>query len=398
MNETVVSARARLQQLLRRAARKAVRAARRVIGSPAPQAPNVRLTAATIDLDAPAVARDPFPAYDLLRASGNVQFLARHDAWIILGHDELRAAFTMPQLLSNRPYEDVDGVLLAADPPSHTAIRRIASRYFARDVIENVGREIDATARMLLQRAKLDAVREYAEPLSELAAARLIGLDGDTLRDVRAAAANATSFAAYIDALRALAHHASMYDGLRNDGLDEAQARSLVALFWVASTKTTERTIAACAFRLVTDDPVRRELEHDPSAVGTFIDEVLRLQQPEPMLRRLATAPIELGGATIPAGAMVYLSLAAANRDPARYQQPHELRLDRSLDRTTPGHLSFGHGIHYCVGAALARTVVDAAVRALLDARSLRIAQPIDSVRWQAGMMVRFIEQLAIET
>jgi len=199
-----------------------------MIGLPAQRVPSAAIAAATIDLDAPAVARDPFPAYDLLRTTGNVQFLARHDAWIILGHEELRAAFTMPQLLSNRPYEDVDAVMLGADPPSHTAVRRIASRYFARDVIAGVGRETGATARSFLQRSRLDAVSDYAEPLSELAAARLIGLGDDVLRDIRSAATQTTSFAAYIGALRALAHRASMYDGLRNDGLGEAEARSLV--------------------------------------------------------------------------------------------------------------------------------------------------------------------------
>jgi cytochrome P450 len=382
--------------LLVRAIRKAVRVTRRVLGRSAPALPaSVPLSAATIDLDAPAIAFDPFPAYDILRAAGPVQFLPRHDAWIVLGYDELRAAFTMPQFLSNQPYEDVDAVLLAADPPSHTVIRRIVSRYFARDIIEALGGMAREAARAMLRTPRLEVVREYAAPLSELVAARLIGFDDDTLAQVRAAEAHFTDFEQYVGDLRALAHRATMYAGLREDGLEEAQARSLVALFWVASVKTTERTITACAYRLMTHDGARHELERDPAATARFIDEVLRLHQPEPMLRRLAKARVELGGASIPEGAMVYLCLAAANRDPARYEQPHQLRMDRAGG----SHLSFGHGIHYCVGATLARTVVDAAVRTLLEeGRALRLAAGADSVRWQAAMMVLFVDRLVLET
>lgn len=381
--------------LLGRGIRKAVRIARRALGRSKPIAPAVPLSAATIDFDAPAIAVDPFPAYDLLRVSGPVHFLARHGAWIVVGYDELRTAFAMPQLLSNQPYEDVDAVLLAADPPEHTAIRRITSRYFTREVIEAIGRATAETAPRLLQKRRLDAIRDYAEPLSELAAARLIGLDDGALHDVRAAGAHFTDFGRYVGDLRTMAHRAEMYEGLRGDGLDDAQARSLVALFWVASTKTTERTIAAAAFRLVTHDGIRGELQRDPAATGRFLDEVLRLHQPEPMLRRLAKAPVELGGQAIPAGSVVYLCLAGANRDPARYERPHELRLDRGAS----GHLSFGHGIHYCIGATLAKTVVDAAVRELAaEGRGPRLAQPRESIRWQASMMVRYMESLAIET
>ncbi len=390
--------------LLGRATRKAVRIVRErlralsaagALGRAAPAVPAAPVSAATVDLDDLAIAVDPFPAYDLLRASAPVQFLEQHDAWIVVGYEELRAAFAMPQVLSNQPYEEVDTVLLAADPPAHTAIRRITSRYFSREVIEGIGRAAADAAPRLLEKGPLDAVADYAEPLSELAASQLIGLDEGALHDVRAARAHFTDFERYVGDLRALADRATMYARLRGDGLDEAQARSLVALFWVASTKTTERVIAAAAFRLTRHDDIRRELQRDASAIGKFIDEVLRLHQPEPMLRRLAMAPVELGGKVIPAGSMVYLCLAAANRDPARYVEPHALRLDRGAG----SHLSFGHGIHFCIGATLARAVIDAAVRELLaEGRVVRIGQPVESVSWQASMMVRFIDRLIIET
>lgn len=380
--------------LLIRALRKAARGVRRLTGTSRPPGPQP-LSAATVDFDSHAIALDPFPAYDALRSSGPVHFLPHHGGWIVLGHEELRAAFTMPQLLSNQPYEDVDAVLLGADPPSHTAVRRVTSRYFSREVIESLGAAAGSLATTLLATPRLDLVSAFATPLSELVASRLVGFDDDTLSAVQAAGAHFDDFTRYVSDLRALAHRATMYDALRSDDLSEMQARSLVALFWVASTKTTERTIASCAFRLVTHDDVRRSLEADPTAVGRFIDEVLRLHQPEPVLRRLAKAPVELGGRVIPAGAMVYLCLAAANRDPARYEDPHALRLDRSV----AGHLSFGHGVHHCIGATLARAIVEVAVREMLrEGRALRLAQPRESLTWHASMMVHFLAQLEVET
>jgi cytochrome P450 len=382
--------------LLGRALRKALRIARgvAVIRRAGAKLKSGPLHPATVDLDAPEVARDPFPAYDALRAIGPVQFLPRHDAWFIFGYAELRAAFAMPQLLSNHPYEDVDAVLLGADPPQHTAIRRIASRYFSRQIIESIAVTAREGARELLPRNRtLEVVSEFAEPLSQLVAARLIGFDGETMRAVRAAGAHFDDFPTYVAALRSLAHRAAIFEGLRSDGLDDAQARSLTALFWVASVKTTERTIVACAYRLAADPELYRGLQRDPAAIGKFIDEVLRLHQPEPMLRRRTSAPVELDGATIPAGAMVYLCLAAANRDPAAFDEPHALRLDRGGG----SHLSFGHGIHYCIGAVLARVVVDAAVRELLSGEGdLKMAKPADGLRWHGSMMVHFIERLLI--
>jgi cytochrome P450 len=340
-----------------------------------------------IDFDAPEIARDPFPHYDALRARGPVQFLAHHGAWVILGQGELQWVFTHAELFSNEPYADVDAVLLAADPPEHTGVRRKLNPYFSREVIDQLGAFAAERAASLL-RPRLDVVAEYARPLSEAVAARL--LDFEEASSVRAA-----DFAALVRALDAIAHRAGMYGRLRADGFEDAQARSLVRLFWIASTATTERVIARCVLALLQHPHVRAAVQQDPALQPIFIDEVMRMHQPEPMLRRLATQEVELAGARIPAGAIVYLSLAAANRDPRRYEHPHELRLDRGPSR----HLTFGHGIHYCIGATLGRATVAAALRALLaNAPQFRAAQPLESVRFVATMMAHYIESLTIET
>lgn len=350
--------------------------------------------AATIDLDAPEIARDPFPHYRLLREAGRVQFLVRHGAWIVLGHEEVQQAFLRPDALSNQPYDDVDAVLLAADPPKHTAVRRKLNAYFAREVIEQLAAFATGRAPLLLQE-RMDVVADYARPLSEAVAARLLGFDEAAVNGIRAAAANATGFTDLVRGLDALAHQAAMFARLRSDGFEEADARSLVRLFWIASTATTERVIAECVLALLEHPHVRAAVENDAALLSPFVEEVMRMHQPEPMLRRLATSDVELGGVRIPAGSMVYLSLAAANRDPRRYEQPDELRVDRGASR----HLTFGHGIHYCIGATLGRATILAAVQTLLTrAPRFRSAQPLASVQHRATMMARYIESLPIET
>jgi cytochrome P450 len=359
-----------------------------------PTAPPAPDDASTIDFDAVEIARNPFPHYDALRAKGTVQFLARHDAWIVLGHDEVQWAFTRPDLLSNRPYEEVDAVLLAADPPEHTAVRRTLNSYFARDVIERLGAFAAERAALLL-RGRMDVVAGYGRPVSEAVAARLLGFEDAEVAALREAATHSVHFGDYVRNIDALAHRAAMYGRLRGDGFDEPHARSLVRLFWVASTATTERVIAQCVLALLQHPHARAAIEGDPSLLAPFIEEVMRMHQPEPMLRRLATNDLELGGARIPAGSLVYLSLAAANRDPRRYESPNELRLDRGASR----HLTFGHGIHYCIGATLGRATVHAAMRTLLTrAPDFRAAQPLESVRHCATMMAHYVESLAIYT
>ncbi len=352
------------------------------------------LDASTIDLDAAEIARDPFPYYDALRAKGTVQFLTRHGAWLVLGHDEVQWAFTRPDVLSNRPYEEVDAVLLASDPPDHTAVRRALNPYFSRDVIERLGAfAAERAASLLVDR--IDVVAGFGRPVSEAVAARLLGFEDAEVEGLRDAAARSVHFGDYVRSIDALAHRAAMYGRLRADGFDEPRARSLVRLFWVASTATTERVIAQCVLALLQYPHARAAIHGDPSLLAPFIEEVMRMHQPEPMLRRLATSDVELAGARIAAGSLVYLSLAAANRDPRRYESPNELRLDRGAAR----HLTFGHGIHYCIGATLGRATITAALRTLLaEAPEFRAAQPLESVRHTATMMAHYVESLSIDT
>jgi cytochrome P450 len=245
------------------------------------------------------------------------------------------------------------------------------------------------TAKGLL-RPEMDAVGGFAQPVSRAVAAELIGFDQATVEDVVSASAAAASaadpLAGLVGALHGFAPRAVIYRQLLRDGeglIGEEDARSLVGLLWLASFTTTERVIARAVLRLLQHPDVHRAITSDPALLAPFAEEVMRLHPPEHLVPRLSAAQTELAGTVIPAGATVYLCLAAANRDPAHYDAPEALRLDRPYRR----HFAFGGGIHHCVGAPLARRIVASAITALLGGASeLRPLRPIEETQWFATM------------
>lgn len=347
----------------------------------------------SIDFDAPEVARDPYPHYERLRQHGPVHYLARHHAWIVLGHAEVQSAFSQPQLFSNRPYGPVDRVLLGADPPEHTAVRRTVTRFLSAEAVDRLGAFAERHARTLLERPTLDVVGDYARPLSEAVAAQLLGWKGEVVELVRGARGASRAFGDFTRALDDLADQAAMFERLRAEGIDDGESRSLVRLLWLASTKTVERTIAHATRLLLHDDDLRGAIAQDPALLAPFIDEVLRLNAPELNIRRATTAVVHLGGVELPADALLFLCIAAANRDPARYEQPSVVRLHRAPVR----FLGFGHGIHYCVGATLGRRVIGVALRTLLAERpQFRAAVPLESLEYSGELASHAVERLVL--
>lgn len=355
---------------------------RPLLRRPPPAAPP--LSAATIDLRAPLVVGDPFPYYEALRREGSVLFLPCHDYWIVLGHEAVRSAFARPEHFSNAPYRDVDAVLLAADPPGQTAMRRTVARLFSPAVTARLEETASRLADALV-RPELDMVSDFGIPISRGITADLLGLDAVGVEDIVAAELRsmdtADPLADFITSLDAMAHRSSMFGALIEAQVPEASARSLVRLMWLAGTTTTQRVIARAVLRMIEDERNQQSLRTDPTLVRPFVEEVLRLHPPEHMVPRVARADVELDGVTIPAGAEVRLCLSAANRDPAQFEQADRLRLDRGNSR----HFAFGSGAHACIGAQIGRATVNIAVATLLRRSStLRSLRPLDEIRYFA--------------
>ena len=342
------------------------------------------LSAATIDLRVPEIVGDPFPHYEALRREGPVLFLPRHDYWIVLGHEAVRSAFARPEHFSNAPYRDVDAVLLAADPPEQTAMRRTVAKLFSPAVTARLEETASRLADALV-RPELDVVSDYGIPVSRGVTADLLGLDAAGVKEIVDAEVRSMGtpdpLADFIASLDAMAHRSSMFDALIGAEVPEPSARSLVRLMWLAGTTTTQRVISRAILRMIEDEPDQQALRADPALVRPFVEEVLRLHPPEHMVPRVARADVELDGVVIPAGSQVRLCVSAANRDPAQFDQADRLRLDRGNSR----HFAFGAGAHACIGAQIGRATVNIAVATLLRrSTALRLIRPLDKIRYFA--------------
>ena len=383
--------RANDEQRTWRNAATAVRSLRLV--SPAPK----RIDPRTLDLR----HADLFEAYEELRRAGPVHYLDHNRTWIFLGYDDVQQALGDPERFSSRMpvLEETDPFLLASDPPEHTAMRRILSRHFSTEAnarrVEHAERVAERLLQPLAEGHELDAVWDFAYPLAAAVAAEVIGHAGleSLIEPMRAAGGDTrTMYAKLQEPIDGLAPDTAIYAELVRDGCDDASARSLVRLVWIAGT-TPRRAVASAILLLLQHDDVRRRVQDEPSLLGAFVDEVLRLRPPAHFLPRVVTEDVSVSGTRIPARASVQLCLAAANRDPVRFDDPLSLRLDRASNP----HLSFGSGIHRCIGAPLGRAQIIAALRTLFRvAPHFRAIQPLGTVRYVPGAPQREIEQLVI--
>lgn len=328
---------------------------------------------ALFDLGDSRATHDPFPAFEDLRAGGEVHFLPRHGHWIVLGHDSVKEALSRPDAFSSSPQAQVDTVLLGADPPRHEAARRLVAGFLTGAAIADLAARAREHAAALVQ-PEFDLVGDFAVPLARGAAARLVGLEDREMAAVLKAPDISLPAAAVTPESRARLQRSMLFGALLREGkgqIDEESALSLVRLLCRAATETTERLIVRAGAAWLGRAELRAQVGRDAAATAAFIEEIARLFPPEPNVVRRTTGPVSLGGVRIPGDAHVFLSLLAANRDPKRFAQPDQLRLDRGRN----AHLAFSGGPHQCIGAGLGRQLAAAALACLAE-RSVRAVDP----------------------
>ena len=230
-----------------------------------------------LDMLSADVVRNPFPHYAALRRSGAVQFLTRHDFWLVLGYDEVMHALKDPRVFSSvRPAVRFDPVLNEADPPAHTRVRRILTPHFAAHTVQTHESYARSCAEELLARGakatEFDLVESFADPLTELLMSRLLGFSVTETGELRGqlnAHKRRTDGSVYRvleDWLRnyvkrvhespGASFSSKLLQGTGDAVLTPDEVVALLKLFWVAGTTTTSRLIAAAALLL---------LEHDGS-------------------------------------------------------------------------------------------------------------------------------------
>lgn len=354
--------------------------------------------------------RDPYALYDQLRAVGPVIHDARSDRWMLLDHASVRRALddheTFSSLVSPPPSAPSNWFIFT-DPPRHAKLRALVLRAFTPRSVAGLEPRIREIAESLLApalaRGDMDMARDFAIPLPIMVIAELLGAPpGDHLRlrrwsdgivtliDTLQGGAEAeravhdflavhAEMAGYVAALLDERRTAPRDDLLTRlvqaevDGerLSEAEILGFFELLLLAGHETTTNLIDNAVLSLVDHPEAWARLRAEMQLLPVAIEEVLRHRSPVQVVFRLTRRETEAGGKTIPAGRLVLVMIGAANRDPKVFAEADRFRVDRQPNP----HVGFGHGIHFCVGAPLARLEARVALQVLLQrAREIELA------------------------
>jgi cytochrome P450 len=388
------------------------------------------------DFTDPAFQTDPHPVYAQWRQATPVRRVTLPNGvttWLVTRYEDARQALSDPRLSKARPVGQatdralppavgaaVSQHMLSADPPDHTRLRRLVSGAFTARRIEALRPRIEEITDDLLAamagRDRLDLIDAFAFPLPIQVICELLGVPvadrdsfrawsntivaGSQAREQLPAAMQA--MVAYIRELIAerRAHGGEdLLSGLigvrdEQDRLSEDELSSMVFLLLIAGHETTVNLIGNGTYLLLTERDRWDRLRVDPALLPSAIEEFLRFEGPvETATFRVATEDLQLGGVTIRDGDPVLVGLLAADRDGQRFPDADELQLDRAQNP----HLAFGHGIHYCLGAPLARLEAQVAFGKLL-ARfpDLRLAVPAEQLTWRPGVLMRGLHELPV--
>lgn len=351
-----------------------------------------------------AFAEDPFPVYAELRERGPVHRVRLPgpdpwECWLVVGYDEARAALADPRFakdvrkLGGPGFDEqmMGRHVLVSDPPEHTRLRSLVTRAFTARRIQTlaprVQRVTDDLLDAMLPRGRADLVESFAYPLPITVICELLGvpdLDRDAFRTMSTEVVTPTAgdshftamrqMAAYLDELIEDKRSSAPGDDLLSDlirtraedgdRLSRTELRGMAFILLVAGHETTVNLLTNGVYGLLTHPEQLAALRADMSLMDGAVEEMLRYEGPvETATFRFAAEPVELGGRLIGRGEGVLVGLDSANRDGARYPEPD--RFD--IRRAPQGHLAFGHGLHFCLGAPLARLEARTALRSLLE-------------------------------
>jgi cytochrome P450 len=389
---------------------------------------------------------DPFPLFARLREQAPVHAVTLadgHEAWLVLGYDEARAALNdtrfskdMQAAFASGREVVAEGLpgpafarhMLAVDQPDHTRLRRLVSGAFSAARTDGLRAHVQAIVDDLLDvvadqdpAGPVDLVVSLAFPMPFTVICELLGVPnaqreplGRGLSTLLTPTATPEEFVRaqrasdeVVEMLRLLVETKrktpgdDLVSGLidARDGderLDEPEMLSTIFQLIVAGHDTTASLIGNAMVALLTHPAELDRLRADPGSIAAAIEELMRYDAPVPHATfRYAREPVEISGVTIPAGAQVIINLAAANRDPRQNPNPDTLDITRS----DAHHLGFGYGIHFCLGARLARMESQIALETLVRRfPALRLAVPGGALHWGHGdgLVLRGLTELPV--
>ncbi|WP_033345475.1 cytochrome P450 family protein [Catenuloplanes japonicus] len=391
------------------------------------------VNATTQLMDDSELAQDPFPLYAQWREAGPIQHAltpSGDPVWLVTRYADVVAAFGDDRLSLSKTHSGtgyrgfalppaLDANLLSLDPPDHTRLRKLVNREFTARRVENLRADVVAIADDLLATMNIDTgvdlVQTYAVPLPLTVIGRLLGVPDKDQPDFRAwttslmspaSAAEAKSALGKIEAfLRELIGHkrrtpgddllaglVAAHDG--GDCLSEDELTSLAFLLLWAGYEVTVDLIGVSTLELLRRPALWATVREQPERLPQLVEELVRVVSPTPVsIRRFAREPLTIGGTDIPRGATVMLLIAAAHRDPARFDAPDTLDPDRDV---RAAQLGFGYGVHYCLGAPLARMETAVALHRLATRFPHLALDPESPPQWRPSWRSRGLLTLPV--
>jgi cytochrome P450 len=381
---------------------------------------------------------DPPRAITALRDARPVSpltFPDGHQGWLVTGYDAVRQVMADTRFSSRQdlgvihvPYEtpgmptptepspQMPGLFIAMDPPDHTRLRRKLIGAFTvkrmkaleEQIVGIVEGQLDELARLA---PPVDLVKEFALPVPSLVICELLGVpytDRETFQansaqflvkdqTLEAKMAALVALNTYLGELvtgkRANPGEDILSDLARDEDLSIEELIGIAFLLLLAGHETTANMLGLGTFALLEHPGQLAELRANPDLMPDAVEELMRYLSVVDILFRYAVEDIELDGETIPEGSTVVVSMLAANHDPKRFDNPDTL----DVHRKARGHLSFGHGVHQCLGQQLARIEMRAGFDGLLRRfPSLELAVPADEVKLRTDMNIYGVHALPV--
>lgn len=358
----------------------------------------------------------PFSVYNRLRKETPVRYDESRGCWDVFRYDDVHFVLKNPKLFSSeRGGKSFQGSILTMDPPRHTKMRNLVNKAFTPKAIRNLEKRIEDVTMYLLDQVKgrsMDIVHDLAGPLPVIIIAELIGVPAKdrelfkTYSDILVAGAEDDSDVAFQQMVqKRMEGYEFLKEYFNNiivermnhpeedlislllsaeiDGekLTEDEILAFSILLLVAGNETTTNLITNAVRYLIEDKDIQEQARTDLSLIPNLVEETLRFYPPIQAIGRIAKADVEIGGQLIKKGSQVVSWVASANRDEEKFEEPDRF----SLERKSNPHMSFGFGIHFCLGAPLARQegaiVLSALLRTFSDLSKAdnTVLEPIQS-------------------
>lgn len=367
----------------------------------------------------PGFRANPYPVYAILRENAPIFYWAEWGMWFLSRYEDCQALLRDPRFGNFPPGTS----MLFQNPPDHTRMRGLVQKAFTPRIIEKQREQIQTVTHALLDKAasggRMDIVRDLAYPLPVAVIAAMLGvpaedhalfhewsvalvntldLSRDPAKDERGMEAD-LAFEAYFAELiarRRAEPGDDLLSGLiaAEEAGDKLTPRELYLnsrLLLIAGYETTVGLISNGLYALLTHPEQMALLQNDPTLIKGAIEELLRYDSPIQLVGRTAGEDVSYKGFTFKEGASISYMTGSANRDPAQFEQPDQL----CITRKNVQHMAFGAGIHYCLGAPLARLEGQIAINTVLQ-RLPALQLEIEAPTYRDNYVFRGIESLPV--